>query len=344
MFETNKLVEKTKELVKIPSWKDEAEASNFIAELVDGETDEVGNVFASKGEGEKELALISHIDTVPPSGELEAYSENDRIYGRGSADMKGPLVAMALAFKNAEPNAKITFASFVGEETDARGVKHAINEGFSPNYSIIGEGTANYSEKDKMDVCVAHRGRKEVEIVTKGVSSHASQPKLGENAIYEMRDVLEKTKNSEPPSEKICGEEMELGSCVTKISSDGASNVVPNECKVTVDIRTIPNKEYKINYGDDKKVISDVPPMKTKEEKLVELLENSIKKETGYSPNRIIKPQATDAGFLAKTGSDTIILGPSEPAEPHSNNESISIQLLEDAYHTYLNILENFRK
>lgn len=342
MYESGKLIEKTKKLVEIPSWKDEEEATKFVSNLVDGEIDETGNVFATKGEGEKEIALISHLDTVPPSGELEVHSENGRIYGRGSADMKGPLIAMALAFNNADPNHRLVFASFVGEETDARGVKHAIKNGFNPDYSIIGEGTANYSKKGKIDVCVAHRGRKEIEIETRGVTSHASQPDLGENAILEMMDVIEKIDEKEPPSQTIFGEKITAGSCITKIKSEGATNVVPDKCKITVDVRTIPNQTFELDYGDHREIVSDVPAMKTNNEELIESLENSVKKETGYSPKRIIKPQATDAGFLAENGSDTIILGPGEPTEPHSNNESVSIDLLEDAYKIYLDFVNSF--
>ncbi|PTD94557.1 peptidase M20 [archaeon SCG-AAA382B04] len=342
MFESNELVKKTKELVKIPSWEDEKEASKYVCDLVDGEIDEIGNVFASKGEGEKEIAFISHLDTVPPSNELEVYTENSRIFGRGAADMKGSLIAMALAFNKASPNQKLTFASFVGEETDARGVKHAVKNGFSPDYSIIGEGTANYSQKDKLDVCVAHRGRKEVEIETKGVSSHASQPEFGENAILEMFDVIKKIQNTEPPKEEVFGEEMKAGSCITQIESEGATNVVPDKCQITMDVRTIPNKNYDLEFGDKHRIVTDVLPMKTKNEELIKALERSVEKETGYSPNRIIKPQATDAGFLAENGSDTIILGPSEPTEPHSNNESVSIDILEDTYNVFLDLANNF--
>lgn len=342
MFEGNELIKRTKELVEIPSWEDETEASEYVAELVDGEIDEVGNVFATKGSGEKEIAFVSHLDTVPPSGDLEVYSENNRIFGRGSADMKGPLVAMALAYNKANPNHKLTFASFVGEETDAEGAKHAVKEGFSPEYAVIGEGTANYTEKDKIDVCIAHRGRKEFEIITRGVSSHASQPDLGENAIREMMKVIEKINETEPPSEEILGEKIKSSACVTQINSKGARNVVPDNCEIVVDVRTTPNTIYELDFGDEKRTTSDVPGMKTEDEELIENAEKKIREVTEYSPNRIIKPQATDAGFLAKNGSETIIIGPGEPTEPHSKKESISIDLLEDAYRIYLNIANEF--
>ncbi len=339
MFKNSELINKTKELVEIPSWENEKDASKFIAELVDGEIDEVGNVFATKGSGDKEIAFISHMDTVPPhDNKLDVHSKDGRIYGRGAADMKGPLIAMAMAFNEASPEQKLTFASFVGEETDARGVKYAKRNDFSPDYSIIGEGTASYTNQGKIDVCVAHRGRKELKIKTLGISSHASQPELGENAIHEMMDLINKIKKSEPPKKEIFGEEVEAGSCITQIKSEGAANVVPDSCTITVDVRTIPDKDYELNLGDETEIISDVPAMVTENEELIKRVEGCIEKETNYSPKRIIKPQATDAGFLSQNGSDTIIVGPGEPKEPHSRRESISIDLLENAYHIYLKI------
>ncbi|WGI17717.1 M20/M25/M40 family metallo-hydrolase [Methanonatronarchaeum sp. AMET-Sl] len=332
---TGEIIEDTRKLVEIPSWRDEAEAGEFVCDLVGGEIDEVGNVFARKGSGSPEIAFISHLDTVPPSGEHEVRVEGDRIYGRGAADMKGTLVSMAKAFEDAEPQGTLVFASFVGEETNAKGVKHAVKNGFQPDYAVIGEGTVGYTEEGKIDVCVAHRGRREYRVITKGRPSHASQPHLGENAIYSMMDVLKEIKELDDVKEEIFGEMVKSSSCVTQIESMGASNVVPDRCQITVDVRTTPKNMFKIEVGDKVEVVSDVPPMITEDEKLIQGLEKSIEFNTGYQPKRIIKPQTTDSGFLKEAGVETIVLGGAESKEPHSNNESVSIDILEDLYTIY---------
>lgn len=344
MLNSGKIIQKTKDLVEVPSWEDEKKAAKYVKDLVSGEIDEVGNVFASKGSGKPEIALVSHLDTVPPSsGENKVYSKDGRIYGRGSADMKGPLISMAMAFNDVEPQrGKITFASMVGEETDARGIRHAISKGFIPDYAIIGEGTASYSEKGNIDVCIGHRGRKVLKILTKGRSSHASQPHLGENAIYNMAEIIKNIESMDLPTTKLMDKKMSGNLCVTRIKSEGPTNVVPNKCEATVDMRTVPKSEFEFDVEGEVKLLRDFPAMITESEDMIEKAENAIKSETGYKPNKIIKPQATDAGFLSKEGTETIILGPGEPGEPHSNNESVDIDLLEDAYRVYKNILKNF--
>jgi len=335
LLRTGEIIEDTKELVEIPSWSDESEAAEYISGLVGGEIDEVGNVFASKGSGGPEIAFISHMDTVPPSGEHEVRVDGGRIYGRGAADMKGTLVAMAKAFEDADPNGKLTFASFVGEETDARGVKHAVSNGFSPDVALIGEGTVGYTEEGMIDVCVAHRGRRECQVVVRGIPSHASQPHLGENAIYSMMGVIDEVKELETPEEEIYGEKVRGSACVTQIESKGATNVVPDRCQITIDVRTTPSHRLEFDLGDKTKVVSDVPPMVTEDERLIKGVEESIEFVTGYSPRRIVKPQTTDSGFLKEAGVETIVVGAAESKEPHSNNESVSIDVLEDIYEVY---------
>ncbi|OUJ18111.1 Acetylornithine deacetylase [Methanonatronarchaeum thermophilum] len=339
---TGEIIEDTKELVGIPSWSDESGASEFVADLVGGEIDEVGNVFASKGSGGPEVAFVSHLDTVPPSDGLDVRVEGGRIYGRGSADMKGTLVSMAKAFLDAQPSCTLTFASFVGEETDARGVKHAVESGFQPDYAVIGEGTVGYTEKGEIDVCIAHRGRREYKVITRGRPSHASQPHYGENAIYSMMDVIKKIQEHEHPEEEIFGEKVKASSCVTQIESKGAANVVPDRCQITVDVRTTPNNKFELDLGDETQITSDVPPMVTEDEKLIQNIEESINRVTGYQPKRIIKPQTTDSGFLKEKGVETIVIGGAESKEPHSNNESVSIDILADLYEIYKHFANNF--
>lgn len=132
-------------LVAIPSPSgDEEKACRHLADVLPSigweraEIDEVGNVVAFRGSGERELVLLGHIDTVP-GGPLCAL-KGDCLWGRGSVDAKGPLCAFAIAGGNVPVSAgwRVTLVAAVGEETDSRGARHRIPR-HAPEACIVGE-------------------------------------------------------------------------------------------------------------------------------------------------------------------------------------------------------------
>ena len=98
-------------------------------------TDDVGNVHAPTDSG---VLLTSHIDTVPgqiPVRVAETDAGETALWGRGSVDAKGPLTAMAVAA--VETGA--SFLGVVGEETDSRGARHAVETRDAPEAVVNGE-------------------------------------------------------------------------------------------------------------------------------------------------------------------------------------------------------------
>ncbi|MFC6768426.1 M20 family metallopeptidase, partial [Natrinema soli] len=194
------LVDLTRELVSIPSHRDEAAVGDFLEAWLRRETDadvrrdDVGNVIARTGTGDETLALVGHHDVVEPvesqvrsaepgdgnGNEYVVEERDNRLYGRGTADMKGALAAALVAFRDADPAGELVFASFVGEEVGGVGARHAIEQGFSPDYAVVGEGSTNYSGPDVTDVAVAHKGRRGSTITARGTAAHASEVDAGE--------------------------------------------------------------------------------------------------------------------------------------------------------------------
>ena len=85
--------------------------------------DSVGNVIATKGNGEPRILLCGHMDTVP--GQIPVRIERWFLYGRGASDAKGPLIAMLLAASEfPKQRGTIIFAGVVDEEGNATGDKH----------------------------------------------------------------------------------------------------------------------------------------------------------------------------------------------------------------------------
>ena len=108
--------------------------------------DEMGNAIGVMGEGEKEVMMLGHIDTV--AGFIEVKRDGDILHGRGAVDAKGPLAAFvaAGALAGKVPGRRLTVIGAVGEEGDSRGahfiLKSQVKSARAPNVLIIGEPRA----------------------------------------------------------------------------------------------------------------------------------------------------------------------------------------------------------
>lgn len=344
----------TRELVSIPSHEDAREAGEFIAEWLRRETDADvehtdAGVIARQDGGE--LALVGHHDVVPPAdtqladdGEGYTIEERDgRLYGRGSADMKGPLAAAMFAFREAE--APCTFASFRGEEQGGLGAQQAIENGFSPAYAIVVEGSTGYSAEDVVDVGVAHKGRRASTIHASGTAAHASEPEAGENAIYRATDAVGALRDLTLPETTVLGRSMS-GSCVvTEIEGGTAWNVIPESCTVTIDERTVPGERCDIESvtapGVEWIVEQDIPPMSCDEPAFAQMvLDAASAAQPDREPALVTKPHVTDAGWLSEAGTTCVICGAAELGEAHTDTESVSLSVLERCYAIYSDAIE----
>ena len=130
--------------------------------------DEVGNVRAP---GNDAVLLTSHIDTVP--GDIPVRVEDDTLWGRGSVDAKGPLVAMAVAAMRTGAS----FVGVVGEEVESRGARHLVADRSAPAAVINGEPSGWDG------IALGYRGLLSGTYVATSESGHTSRPE--NNAIQD---------------------------------------------------------------------------------------------------------------------------------------------------------------
>ena len=358
----DELTDLAADLVSVPSHEDEAAAGDAIESWLRKETDadvrrdDAGNVLARKGTGEESLALVGHHDVVPPDeGQVreDGYvvrTEDGRLYGRGAADMKGAVAAAMCAFRDADPaeGLELVFASFVGEEVGGTGARHAIEAGFAPDYAVVGEGSTNYSGPDVTDVVVAHRGRRASTLLAGGTASHASEPEAGVNAVYRACDAVDVVRGMETPRTAVLGHEMAGSLVVTEIEGGSAWNVVPAECAVTIDERTVPEERADLGRvereveGVEWRVDQDLPPMACDDPAFADSVLRAAREAQDAVPEQVTKPHATDAGWLAGAGTTCVICGPSEPGQAHTKDESVSLEVLDRCYRIYREVAESF--
>ncbi|MDT3433436.1 M20/M25/M40 family metallo-hydrolase [Haloarcula sp. 1CSR25-25] len=341
----------TEELVAIPSHRegthDESAAGEFVADWLRNHTDtgvtrdDHGNVIARKGAGDTSLALVGHHDVVPPDesqvdadGEYVVEERDGRLYGRGTADMKGCVAAAMLAFRDADPAGELIFASFVGEEQGGVGCQAAIEDGFAPDYAVVGEGSTGYSAAGVTDVAVAHKGRRGSTLVAEGAAAHASEPEAGANAIYRATDAVDVVRDLDFPEATVLGHGMSGSVAVTEIDGGSAWNVIPERCEVTVDERTVPGERAPLDRvesidGVTWRVDQDLPPMACEDADFADAVLYAATAAQDGTPEHVVKPHATDAGWLAQAGTDCVVVGAAEPGEAHTAGESVSLAVLE---------------
>lgn len=384
------IVSLTRELVSIPSHDDETAVGDKIEQWLRAETDAVverddsGNVLARRSppgkraprsvrdESRPVFALVGHHDVVPPdvsqvvgdtidTASRYTIDERDgRLYGRGTADMKGAVAACMLAFRDATPSSDgpdVAFASFVGEEAGGIGVRAAIDEGFSLEYALIAEGSTNYSKQGVTDVVIAHKGRRASTLIATGNAAHASEPESGTNAIYRANDAIEVLRSLPFPKTTVLGAELGGSLTVTEINGGTAWNVIPERCTVTIDERTVPGERAPLERaaidGVELEIEQDLPPMACADDEFADLVLESARavqtKSTGHDktedgaekPEHVSKPHATDAGWLAADGTACVVCGPAEPGEAHTATESVSIDVLRRCYGIYKSTTES---
>lgn len=211
----------------------------------DVHTDDMGNVLGRFGSGPRVLAFDAHVDTVGISNPTHWRHDPFRgivtdgiLFARGASDQKGGLAAVvhgaALADRAGLPDDVTLWvtATVNGEDCVGLAWQYLLNENLlRPEVVVI-------AMPSHLGVCHGQRGRMEVEIATKGVSTHGSQPDRGRNAIYSMMPVVEGITQLH---RELTVDHPVLGRgslAVTGITSRSPSlTAVPDECVIHVDRR-----------------------------------------------------------------------------------------------------------
>lgn len=285
------------------------------------------------------LVLSGHIDTVGANSKywdtdpFEAVCLDGHIYGRGTVDMKY-FIAVVLSLLPELKQLKIpVFLLFSGdEETDVCGIRVLTSfledHNIVPKFALVGEPT-------HFDVCVANKGYVGYTTTIKGVAGHSSCPGLGCNAAYVAAKIIseiEKLNEQYEPS----GTTLNVG----VLKGGEGRNSIPSEMFLDWEIRYF-EEEHKIRIlqqmSDLQKQLMTIYPQarimvtetenlplfqQQKKSKIVDLAQSILKSKT------MIMPHATEAGFLQKMGTDTVICGAGDERLAHTSSENIEIRAL----------------
>jgi acetylornithine deacetylase/succinyl-diaminopimelate desuccinylase family protein len=367
-------------LVSIPSYENEQGIVEYIEQRlrkldVDLEFTEVTsgrkNLIASIGDGKKSLIFNSHTDTVSP-GNIENWDQSpykltkkgDELFGLGSCDAKGSLVAMLVAFEvlASKPSllkGRLILQAVCCEETRGRGTLAETTKGIKADAAIIGEPT-------ELVPMIGHKGGLGIEVTVFGKPAHASSPEEGINAISNMARVIQALDTlAEDISKRRDPLIGKASLAITQINGGRATNVIPDQCVITIDRRLIPGETLKdaldeisaTIYNDNEKKantslvvsieekIGISPCSISPEESIIKTVKDSIYQVT--KKNREVKGfnACCDMWCLVeKANIPTVILGPGKLSMAHKVNESISLNELYEAVKIYTAIALNWQE
>ena len=311
------------------------EKINLVA-VVGTELSDVTNV---------ELALVGHTDTVPFDphwGEALSLTErDDRLYARGSCDTKGFIAAALTAvaridLKSLRQPLAMVFTS--DEEIGLRGAKFLADlNTLRPRYSIVGEPTS-------LQPIRAGKGYSLAEVVVRGREAHSAYPSLGASAVFRaarlinrLEQIAEQLKADQHPDFDPSYTTINVG----LVRGGSAKNVIPGECRFTVEWRPIPSQPsdhvfslLNVAIAEERKTETDFDAEvklerldsgfeTARDSSLVSLLERLTEKRAGTVAF------GTEAAQMTVLGSEAVVFGPGDIREAHRTGEFVPIVELE---------------
>jgi len=336
-------------------------AAGYTVELVNHSPSRASVVARLKGSGEAPpLVVCGHLDVVPVGEEEWLHSPfggdlaDAKVWGRGAADMKGGVAAILCAARLvAEAGVPLRgdlIAIFTaGEEGEQLGASViAGRSDIAPIQAIvIGEPTSN-------DVAITEKGTLWLEITTHGKTAHGAFPHVGENAIMMAVDFLEKFVRLElapPMVDRYLGT---MTSNIAMIEGGVKPNVVPDQCTVTIDLRTLPGQDHRAIVGRVERVldelsqaegsfkaslrvVNDRSPVGTRrDESVVQRFCRLLGDIRGREQEPRGVAYCTDGASLVPAfGAPMIICGPGSEHLAHQPNEHVDVAQLVEAVKVY---------
>ena len=342
---TNEAVELLQRLIATPSVsREEGNAADILADFIGKyglPVKRIGNnilVQETIDANKPTLLLNAHIDTVKPVSTwtrdpFTPTIEDDCLYGLGANDCGGGLVSLLQAYRILRtrdvPYNIIYLASCEEEVSGENGFSLALPELPKIDVAIVGEPTG-------MQPAIAEKGLMVIDGVAHGKSGHAARDE-GVNAIYEALDDLIWLRDY-----KFRKNSMLLGytkMTVTMVNSGTQHNVIPDEFRFVIDVRT--NEYYQNEY---------LFAFLQKHMKKCELKARSFRLSSSHIPVGHPLVQCCIKMGMSPYGSPTLSdqalmpfhsfkLGPGESNRSHSADEFIRISEIEQAIKTYVDLI-----
>jgi len=338
-----------------------AEHVGFSVEVMPLADPEKANLIATLGDGPGGLVLSGHTDTVPfdaarwATDPLELVEKDGRLFGIGSADMKGFFGAAlhaAQRFAAGELKRPVVLLATADEESTMAGARALVDAGRpTATHCVIGEPTG-------LSPVHMHKGVLMEQIVVNGRSGHSSDPSLGESALEAMHEVIsallsvraELQASHRNDAFEVAVPTLNLG----RIEGGDSPNRICGSCALTYDVRPLPSmaleatraqiRDAVLGRFDSAAVdialstlVPGVPPFETAvDAALVRATEDLTGK-----PSRAVM-FCTEGPFFQNMGMETIVCGAGSIDVAHQPNEYTTRAGIAAATELYASLIQRF--
>lgn len=337
------------------------EAAGFSVESYEFAAGRTSLIARAGGNSERPpLCLTGHLDVVPTgaapwerdpfAGELDG----ERIYGRGTSDMKAGVAAMVIAALNSVQrlagSAGLTLVLTAGEETGCEGALDLARRGVLGHAGamVVGEPTANQPY-------VGHKGCFRFHCIARGVTAHSSMPELGDNAIYKAAHAITALERFDlgVPHHPVMGHPTLV---VSQMQGGMNINSVPDRATIGVDVRTIPGQDLADLRARLGAVLGPDIEMQTRIElpsvftnaanEWVQSVFERAREISGATASIHTAPYFTDAAVLGPAchTPPTVILGPGEPHLAHKTDEYCLRSRAHQAVELYERLIDDWMR
>lgn len=298
------------------------------------------------------LVLSGHMDVVPANEsqwQSDPFALRDagaRLYGRGTADMKGFIalaVSLAAEFARRSLTSPLVLVLTRDEEVGTRGARQLAMEWSRalPRNAVIGEPTSLRPVR-------MHKGHASFRVELHGRAAHSAYPHLGKNAIglaaktvAALEGLADELRDERAPTSRFFGDVPFVPLNVGTIAGGRAINIVPDACCLEFGLRALPGMDTEALFARVRErlaaalpsgayeceLVDESPPLLLDAEAPIhrhvcELMGSSVDEGASY---------ATDGGWLQQLGLDCLIWGPGSIEDAHRPNEFVTRGELERA-------------
>jgi acetylornithine deacetylase len=305
-----------------------------------------------------ELVLVGHTDTVPYDAnwkEALTLTESDgKLFGRGACDTKAFIAAALTAVESIDIKSltkplALVFTS--DEEIGCLGAKRLSDaKPFAVKYAIVGEPTSLQPRRAGKGYCLAH-------VTVRGREAHSAYPQIGASAIFRAARLIERIeaiaeelkndrhKHFDPPFTTLN---------IGLINGGTAKNIIPGECRFTLEWRTVPGQKSEYVLDRVRTAITDLnrddPDFECEidadraddsfetraDSELVKFLEQAANQSSATVAF------GTEAPSMIALGAEAVVFGPGDIRVAHRTGEFVPVDELHQCVQILKQSIERF--